>query len=239
MSDKEGLKAFYEHCCVTRHYFFSIKKCGQEGCEVCKPVHMPKDEFMKIKHLPDPMLGEKDHYLPFCVAFKKNTSECDRPSLAKTSKKLKPLPFSASVQHVKNIGVMLQCEECDLWRLLYSKRKLSVQDKTEIQSFLDDIAYTCGATLQDLNLPEKFSCVYIREHSCSDPVEKLYYSAGYAPICIYCAEEDVEDSDEYYPICSTCLSVNEKKSTSESHDLFIFCAQLTYFLVFVNLPYFL
>ena len=30
-----------------------------------------------------------------------------------------------TVQHVKNIGVMLQCEECDLWRLLYSKRKLS------------------------------------------------------------------------------------------------------------------
>lgn len=51
-----------------------------------------------------------------------------------------------TVQHVKNIGVMLQCEECDLWRLLYSKRKLSIRE-TEIQSFLDDIAYTCGATL--------------------------------------------------------------------------------------------
>lgn len=95
-----------------------------------------------------------------------------------------------TVQHVKNIGVMLQCEECDLWRLLYSKRKLSIRE-TEIQSFLDDIAYTCGATLEELNLPEKFSCIYIREHSCSDTVEKLYYSAGYAPICIYCAEEDV------------------------------------------------
>ncbi len=36
----------------------------------------------KIKHLPDPMIGEKDHYLPFCDAFKKKTTERDRPSLA-------------------------------------------------------------------------------------------------------------------------------------------------------------
>ena len=102
VSDKEGLKAFYEHCCVTLHYFFSIKKCGEEGCKMCKPVRMPKDEFQKIKHLPDPMLGEKDHYLPFCDAFKTKTSESDRPSLAKTDKRPKPLPFSASVQHIKN-----------------------------------------------------------------------------------------------------------------------------------------
>ncbi len=74
---------------------------------------MPKDEFKKIKHLPDLMIGEKDHYLPFCDAFEKKTSESDRPSLTKTDKRPKPLPFSASIQHVKNIKVMLQCEESD------------------------------------------------------------------------------------------------------------------------------
>ena len=99
---------------------------------------------------------------------------------------------------------MLQCEECDLWRLLHvysKKRKLSAQDKTEIQSVIDDISYTCGATLQELDLPDKFSCVYVREHNCFDPIEKLYYSAGFEPICIYCAAEDVEDCN---PKCSAC-----------------------------------
>ena len=28
----------------------------------------PQEELIKIKHLPDPMIGEKDHYLPFCDA---------------------------------------------------------------------------------------------------------------------------------------------------------------------------
>ena len=102
---------------------------------------------------------------------------------------------------------------------MYSKHKLSIQDKTEIQSFLDDIAYTCGSTLQDLNLPEKFSCVYISEHSCSDPNEKLYYSAVYEPICIYCAdEEDIEDIDMTITLYVLHVQVSKKKFASESHD---------------------
>lgn len=31
--------------------------------------------------------------------------------------------------------------------------------------------------------------VYTRELSCEEPIEKLYYSATYSPICVYCAEE--------------------------------------------------
>ena len=56
----------------------------------------------------------------------------------------------------------------------------------------------CGATLQELDLPDKFSCIHVREHNCLDPVEKLYYSAGYDPICIYYAAEDLEQY-EFYP----------------------------------------
>ena len=35
------------------------------------------------------------------------------------------LPFYASVQHVKNIEMMVECEECGLWRLLYQTCQLS------------------------------------------------------------------------------------------------------------------
>ena len=35
-TNKDGLKAFYEHCYRSRH-FFSTKKCGEEQCEICGP----------------------------------------------------------------------------------------------------------------------------------------------------------------------------------------------------------
>ncbi len=68
VSDKEGLKYFFIIAALTRHYFFSVVKrdVGYASLYVCLNVSLKK-----IKHLPDPMLGEKDHYLPFCDAFKK------------------------------------------------------------------------------------------------------------------------------------------------------------------------
>ncbi len=87
---------------------------------------------------------------------------------------------------------------------------MSVRDRAELQAILDDIAYTCGATLETLELPDKFSCVAIREHRCFDPIERLYYAADFEPICIYCAAvtEDQQDLTRY-PMCSECLSDKE------------------------------
>jgi len=47
-----------------------------------------------------------------------NTDESHRPSLQKKAKRTKTLPFTASLQHVKNVDPMLQCDECSMWRLL-------------------------------------------------------------------------------------------------------------------------
>ena len=52
------------------------------------------------------------------------------------------------------------------------------------------LSYSCGADLQDLVTEFKeYEDVGIKEHVCNDPIEKLYYSAGFEPICIYCAKE--------------------------------------------------
>ena len=96
ITNKDGLKAFYEHCCRSRHYFFSIKKCGEEQCEICEPPRMPKEECKKLKHLPDPMNGEEGHYISFEEAFQEETSEKDRPSLTNQPRR-KSLPFTPSV----------------------------------------------------------------------------------------------------------------------------------------------
>ena len=107
--------------------------------------------------------------------------------------------------------MMLQCEECGLWRLLYSKKKLKADDRQRLEQELDGLMFTCGSSLEELDLPAPLKEVYIRNVNCADPIEKLYYSAGYDLICIYCATDVTADSPEYYPQCSDCTQLKIKK----------------------------
>jgi hypothetical protein len=128
---KEDSEAFLSHCCVARHYSFLIKKCADDNYSICKPVRMPKDVFQTLRHLPDPMMGDDDHYLSFEDVHNTKTSEKDRPSFS-NAKKMKALPFIPTSRHVQNVNVVVQCKECDLWRLLYSKRKLTLPERQQL-----------------------------------------------------------------------------------------------------------
>ena len=127
------LKRFIDHCCHFRHYQFSIKKCGADDCSICQPPRLPPQVFETVHVLPDPVPGEDDHYLPFEKVYGTPTTEIQRPSLSKRSKKQKTLPFVASIQHARNVNLMVQCEESGMWRLIYSKKKLSSQAKSELE----------------------------------------------------------------------------------------------------------
>ena len=179
LKDHPALVDFMSHCCQSQHYSFSIKKCGQSSCTSCKPIRMPSELFDQLHHLPDPIPCPDGHYKPFSEVYGTPTTEEFRPSLQLKKFKQKTLPFTASVQHVRNVNVMIQCEECEMWRLVYSKFKLTVAERKNLQEALDDLTYTCGAQLQDLDLG---GClkenVEMRIIRCYEPVEKLYYSVG-------------------------------------------------------------
>ena len=178
---------------------------------MCKPVRMENETFEKLRFLPDPLIQDDGHYMPFAKAFTLNTTEQDRPSL-KGKKAAKPLSFSPSVQHARNTDTMVQCDECCMWRLVFSKRKLSVSARNTLQTILEDVSYTCGASLDDLDLPDSLSSVVVRSHQCGDAIERLYYSAGYEDICIFCATAShlVQSlPDSVYPICSSCQETNQ------------------------------
>ena len=72
--------------------------------------------------------------------------------------------------------LMVQCEECEMWHLLYSPRKLSPGLRKQLSTLLEDYTHTCGATLSDLELPDSLSSVCVRDVECYDPLEKLYFS---------------------------------------------------------------
>ena len=132
--------------------------------------------------------------------------EAHRPSLQKEFK-AKTLPFASSLYHVKNINMMLQCEHCGRWRLLYSQYKLSKKERADLQAALEDLLFTCGSPLQELDLPGRLSSVYVQDIVCEEPIEWLYCKAKYPPICVYCAcTLDIEFSeyDQFYPQCCGC-----------------------------------
>lgn len=172
---------------------------------------MDAEQFQRIGFLPDPVMGTDDHYISFGNVYCTDTDESYRPSLIQR-KRMKTLTYSPSGQHASNAGVLVQCDECDKWRLLFSKRKLSAKDRTQLEEIINDISYTCGATTDDLVLPDNLKGIGIRSHNCSDPIEKIFYSAySDDPICIHCGTSSnlslPADTDTYYPFCTDCCTL--------------------------------
>lgn len=121
---------------------------------------MNPEKFRSVDFLPDPEQdqtrtrndptanpGEELHYKCFEYVFQTATTEDHRPS--KNPPKKKPSfghGFSPSQRHVTNVDMMLQCSECDQWRLVFCKTKLSRTQKATLKRIMDDVDYTCGAT---------------------------------------------------------------------------------------------
>ena len=164
-------------------------------------------ETSNLHSLPDPIPGDEGHYKSFVEVYGHCTTEEHRPSLLAARKDpRKSIGFSPSQQHVHNVGLLVQCEECDKWRVLFCKHKLNYLEVTELGKCLDDISYTCGVMFSDLDLPGRLKNVCVKDHKCSDPIEKLYYSCDFEAICCWCASDDVtsELELEYLPLCQDC-----------------------------------
>ena len=130
------------------------------------------------------MPNDDGHYKPFDSLYGKETSEKHRPSLQTRPSRAKTLPFVASVQHARNTNLMVQCEECEMWRLIYSKYKLTTPERKQVSDSLQEFTYTCGASFLDLNFAGWLSEVCIRYLQCYSPLEKLYYALNKEPLCI-------------------------------------------------------
>ncbi|PKY62867.1 hypothetical protein RhiirA4_490182 [Rhizophagus irregularis] len=137
---------FYDHCCRKRHYFFEIKKCGNEFYNICLPLSGDKEMFEKISNFPDPMPGNDNHYMSFEDIYGKETDEKYHPSLKNKSNnntadsndsQLKP-----TQQYVRNVGLCVSCIECNKPRVLYSKYKVKQETIQKLRSFLETVDYS-------------------------------------------------------------------------------------------------
>ena len=89
-----------------------------------------------------------------------------------------------------------------------AKRKLNSAEKKDLESAIDSMSYSCGALLKDAEIPSSLKdIVFMRQLQCHSPIEKLYYSAKYSDICIYCAIAVPRwnyDKEQFYPQCADC-----------------------------------
>ena len=146
---KKQLQDFLASHCKIRHYMFSVRKCGETNCHVCKAPRLPSEIFTNIHHLPDPVpFGEK--YQEFETVYGTHTTENHRPSLTTPGPKHHGMPFSPSAQCTKNVKVVLQCGECLKWRELYSKHSLKAAQKQELEREIETLEYTCRSTFADI-----------------------------------------------------------------------------------------
>ena len=128
-------------------------------CTICKPVRLPKEVSDSLHILPDPVPGEDGHFKSFENLLGTKNDERHRPSLQEYTKEEED---SASVQHVNNVDLMLQCDECGMWRLLYSKLKLTKKERADLEVAIEDVSFSCSTSLQDLELSGRLDNVYTR-----------------------------------------------------------------------------
>ncbi|CAG8848573.1 37222_t:CDS:2, partial [Gigaspora margarita] len=129
----------------------------ESSCTICRSPRSSLEDFEQLHCLPDPIPGDDLHYKSFEEVYGIRTTENHRLSFAKSSAKTKvskaktkhTMPFSPSAARAKNVGVTVNCIECEKPRLLFSAKKLSEKDKALLKRFLDPIFYTCGMSFHD------------------------------------------------------------------------------------------
>ena len=215
------LQKFLESHCKITCYMFSVIKCTDVACITCKP---PRSSFYhNLHHLPDPMPAGNEHFKSFDELYGTQTSEEHRPSLIPT-RKAHGMPFSPTGQTGKNTGTVIQCTNCKRWRVAYSQRKLKAEESTELKSLLEDIDFSCGASLQDILHQESsiLTKVFVNQNlSCSHSMEKAFYSACFDPVCFFCGEEEniTANKGPNYPMCNACSMKGLKPTTKQSRAL--------------------
>ena len=126
---------------------------------------------------------------------------------------------------------MLMCDECGMWRLVCTTRKLKAPEIRKLRQTLDDLSFSCKAELQDVGLPAEWEGeVYVKRMYCNTPIDRLYYSANVDDICIYCAGDvpPWSNTKEFYPQCEDCSDKPRITNVKKSWKLCLFLFTNTY-----------
>ena len=224
---------FVEHCCVSQHYFFLIKKCGSRECVICGPPTLADEKFNLLHTFPCPEpAGE--HYKSFDDVWGKDTSPEHRPSAkraAANTMSMRTFPASAISTRKEKVRLSVLCTECIKPRCIFSESRLANDDLIKLREALEEVDYVCGSPLLQESHP-LFAKVVVRAGlTCQDDVSAVYFSCKKFPnVCYACGSEDPEavpaaikaTSQAANPVCAACAAAGKavrsrKRGTKRKH----------------------
>ncbi len=205
-------------------------------CGMCKPIRLDSQRFDSLYFLPSPIPTDDGPYRFFHDVYGKKTSEEHWPSL-KAKRPCNSIGFTASQQHVKNVNIFIQCEECDLWRLLFCHHKLTIQERSLLKNILEDISYSCGATLEQLIFKDAQKVFVSKLMLAMIRWKNFIIHVGLNQfVIIYCGAL-LEDIVDFYLQCDSCSSkpkiARPKKQYFTSFFIYVVKRFLMIFIILV------
>lgn len=180
-------KDFMSNHLRLTNYSLTLKKCDTNDCHFHSHIRLDPTMFQKLKWLPTPIPDQlnSEKYIDFDNCYGKEPNDDYTPSKAnkKTENTAKNAPFQLAHTRARMI---IRCTDCKFPRLIYSQQKLKDNELLEIEKFLDDFDYVCGAEIT------KLQNVFInRKDVCYAPISKHYFDLGlklpgYQMICYKC-----------------------------------------------------
>ncbi|CAG8471253.1 40448_t:CDS:10 [Gigaspora margarita] len=221
----KNIKKFWENISLanTKHYFFTIKKCGKIKCPICSPPRSPPEIFSRLFHLPDLVPGEDLYYKPFNELYGSLTTEnanklsdknqqileqfldtilytC-RTAFHNTRELLLAMPVVLFEQHheIDKTPDELNCNNNEVESApspSYSYLEQEINDEGCYSDQSDQSDQEENMNKIDDSIQEIFKLVFVNDSwTCASPIEKLYYSAKiYPPFCYLCGSLDIKQS---------------------------------------------
>ena len=115
------------------------------------------------------------------------------------------------------------CTECAKPRCLFSAKKLSAEQATQLAVALEELQYVCGGPLLEEDHP-LVSVVGARVHiTCGTPMSSHYYASkrAFPPVCYACGSKEpcpiaadmLQQHQSVHPVCTACLEKGVKHRT--------------------------
>ena len=250
LNEMPMLKRYIDNHIVNTPYSISIQKCGKASCTTCTAFKSTEENReLVLQRQPTPQKKNPEHFfsreealleykgqVEALTNFNCLPSKSTKPKVAgKSEKKKRDTAAGKLVSKwaACNVRETIHCETCTKPRCLFSKTKISEEDRQQIEKKGEGNQYICGHLLfpaSDTSHRLKNSTIIQRINlTCADAVEKEFYNPSDSKrshfqtetICALCTSKedilfqaDLEKLNvtEGYPCLPLCQACNKSGS---------------------------